>query len=145
MPYYMYVALQEDDKISVLTIDPQTGKLTPQVEVSVPGGPFTLAISPDRKFLYAGCRETPQLFSFQIDQVPRQIRPRVFKHSSPLWCRRLGTQQEVQTGYAYSNPNGPAPPPWPCSPGRHEAIQKFTIACMLDLQRSQTHGLSFPQ
>ena len=69
MPYYMYVALQEDDKISVFTIDPQTGKLTPQVEVSVPGGPFTLAISPDRKFLYAGSRDTPQLSSFQINQA----------------------------------------------------------------------------
>ena len=28
MPYLMYVALQEDDKISILEIDPQTGKLT---------------------------------------------------------------------------------------------------------------------
>ena len=26
MPYYMYVALQGDDKISVFTIDPQTGE-----------------------------------------------------------------------------------------------------------------------
>ena len=69
MPHYMYVALQEDDKISVHTIDPQTGKLTPQAEVSVPGGPFTMAISPDRQFLYAGCRDTPQLASFQINQV----------------------------------------------------------------------------
>src|SRR6266849_6406830 len=67
MPYYMYVALQADEKIAVLTIDPQTGTLTPQVEVSVPGGPFTLAISPDRKFLYAGCRDTPQLSSFAIN------------------------------------------------------------------------------
>ena len=69
MPYYMYVALQGDDKISVFTIDPQTGKLTPQVEVSVPGGPFTLAISPDRKSLYAGCRDAPQISSFQINQA----------------------------------------------------------------------------
>ena len=69
MPYYMYVAVQGDDKISVFTIDPQTGKLTPQDEVSVPGGPFTLAISPDRRFLYAGFRETPQISSFQIDQA----------------------------------------------------------------------------
>src|SRR5262249_20170139 len=67
MPYFMYVALQEDDKIAVLTIDPQAGALTPQGEVSVPGGPFTLAISPDRKFLYAGCRDTPQLSSFAIN------------------------------------------------------------------------------
>ena len=66
MPYYMYVALQEDDKIAVLTIDPETGTLTPQGEVAVPGGPFTLAISPDRKYLYAGCRTTPQIASFAI-------------------------------------------------------------------------------
>ena len=45
MPYYMYVALQADDEISVLAIDPRTGKLTLQVKVSVPGGPFTMAIS----------------------------------------------------------------------------------------------------
>tara|TARA_B100001146_G_C16200079_1_gene443912 strand:- start:632 stop:1654 length:1023 start_codon:yes stop_codon:yes gene_type:complete len=69
MPYYMYVALQGDNNILVITIDPQTGKLTSQAEVSVPGGPFTMAISPDRKFLYAGCRETPHLCSFQIDQA----------------------------------------------------------------------------
>jgi 6-phosphogluconolactonase len=68
MPYYMYVALQEDDKILVHTIEPQTGRLTPQAEVSIPGGPFTMAISPDRNFLYAGCRDTPKLASFQIDQ-----------------------------------------------------------------------------
>ena len=36
MPNYMYVALQEDDKISVFTADPQTGRLTPQVDVPVP-------------------------------------------------------------------------------------------------------------
>ena len=74
MPYYMYVALQEDDKISVLTMDPQNGKLTPQVEVSVSGGPFTMAISPDRKFLYAGCRDTPQISSFQINQANGGLR-----------------------------------------------------------------------
>ena len=73
MPYYMYVALQEDDKILVHTIEPQTGKLTPQAEVSIPGGPFTMAISPDRKFLYAGCRDTPQIASFQINQVSGEL------------------------------------------------------------------------
>ena len=69
MAYFMYVALQEDDQISVFEIDPQTGKLTHQAEVSVPGGPSSLAISPDRKFLYAGCRDTPQIVSFEIDQA----------------------------------------------------------------------------
>ena len=69
MPYHMYVALQEDNKISVFTVDPDSGKLAPQLEVSVHGGPFTLAISPDRKFLYAGCRDVPQINSYQIDQA----------------------------------------------------------------------------
>ena len=39
MPNFMYVALQEDDQISVLEIDPQTGKLAHQAEVSITGGP----------------------------------------------------------------------------------------------------------
>jgi len=68
MPYYMYVALQGDNKISVINIDSESGKLSPQSEVSVHGGPFTMAISPDRRFLYAGCRDIPQIVSFQIDQ-----------------------------------------------------------------------------
>ncbi len=69
MPHYMYVAVQGDNKISVFTVDPQTGDLTPQADVSVPGGPFTMAISPDSRYLYAGCREVQQIVSFQIDQA----------------------------------------------------------------------------
>ena len=68
MPYYMYVAVSEDNKIAVFTVDPQSGSLTHQQDVPVDGGPFTLAVSPDRNHLYAGCRETPQLASFRIDQ-----------------------------------------------------------------------------
>ena len=68
MPYYMYVALQEDNKISVFAVDPDSGGLTHLHDVAVEGGPFTLAVSPDRNHLYAGCRETPQLASFRIDQ-----------------------------------------------------------------------------
>ena len=68
MPYYMYVAVQEDNKISVFTVDPDTGGLAHQHDVSVPGGPFTLAISPDHNHLYCGTRETTGLTSFRIDQ-----------------------------------------------------------------------------
>ena len=68
MPYYMYVAVSEDNKISVFTVDPETGGLTHQHDVPVQGGPFTLAISPDRNHLYCGTRETPGLTSFRIDQ-----------------------------------------------------------------------------
>ena len=68
MPYYMYVAVQGDNKISVFTIDPDSGGMTLQSDVAVDGGPFTMAISPDRRFLYVGCREITQLVSFEIDQ-----------------------------------------------------------------------------
>jgi 6-phosphogluconolactonase len=67
MPYYIYVALQDDDKIAVLTMDAETGQLTPKAEVSVSGGPSLLAISPDRNVLYAGHRVMPEISSFRID------------------------------------------------------------------------------
>ena len=37
MPYYMYVSLQDDDKIWVCTMDAGTGKLTPKGEMPVAG------------------------------------------------------------------------------------------------------------
>ena len=67
MPYHMYVSLQDDDKISVFGIDAGTGKLTPKEEVPVAGGPSASAISPDRKVLYIGQRNSSELSSFRID------------------------------------------------------------------------------
>ena len=67
MPYYMYVSLQDDDKIVVFTMDAETGQLTPKAEVPVSGGPSLLAISPDRKVLYVGHRVIPEISSFRID------------------------------------------------------------------------------
>ena len=68
MVCYMYVSLQDDDKILVFTMDAETGKLTPKGEIPVPGGPSPLAISPDRKTLYAGHRGSSEISSFRIDQ-----------------------------------------------------------------------------
>jgi 6-phosphogluconolactonase len=67
MPYYMYVSLQDDDKILVFTIDAATGHLTPQDEVPVAGGPSPLTIRPDRTVLYVGHRTVPAISSFRID------------------------------------------------------------------------------
>ena len=68
MPDYMYVTLQGDDKISVLTMEAETGRLTPKAEVPVTGGPNPLAIGPDRKVLYVGRRGINEISSFRIDQ-----------------------------------------------------------------------------
>ena len=67
MPYYVYVPLQNGDKISVFTMDAGTGKLTLRDEVPVSGGPYLLAISPNRKVLYVGHRAVPQISSYRID------------------------------------------------------------------------------
>ena len=67
MPYYLYLSAQNDDKLSVFTMDAGTGKLTPKLEVPVPGGPAILAISPNRDVLYVGHRTDPRISSWRID------------------------------------------------------------------------------
>jgi 6-phosphogluconolactonase len=62
----MYVALQGDDKILRFTMDAATGKLTPQGEVAVPGGPAPLAVDPQRRFLYMARRGACIMSSFRI-------------------------------------------------------------------------------
>jgi len=63
----MYVSLRDDDKISVFTMDAETGRLTPKAEVPVSGGPSLLTISPDREVLYVGHSLVPGISSFLID------------------------------------------------------------------------------
>lgn len=67
MSYYMYVSLQDDDKISVFGMDAATGKLTHDSEVPAAGGPSSSAISPDRKALYVGLRNNNEISSYRID------------------------------------------------------------------------------
>ena len=73
MPYYMYIALQDDDKISVFSMDAGTGKLAPKAEVPVAGGPFLLAISPDREVLYVGHRGVPEISSYRINHATGEL------------------------------------------------------------------------
>ena len=67
MSYYMYVSLQDDDKILVFLMDSNTGKLTPKAEIPVAGGPSPSAISPDRKSFYVGHRNSKEISSYRID------------------------------------------------------------------------------
>ena len=67
MPQALYVCLQDDDKIASFAID-ETGRLTPQTEVALTGGPSVMASSPDRRTLYVGHRTRPAISSFRINQ-----------------------------------------------------------------------------
>ncbi len=67
MTTYVYVAAQDDNKVSVFTMDENTGNLDLRSEIAAPGGPSLLAISPDRGALYIGHREAPEITSHRID------------------------------------------------------------------------------
>ena len=69
MATYVYVAAQDDNKVSIFTMDEASGSLTLVGEEPVPGGPSLLAISPDKQTLYAGHREVPEITSHRIDQA----------------------------------------------------------------------------
>ncbi len=64
----MYVSFQDDDSISIFTVDPATGTLDWQAEVAVDGGPAPLAIDPGKNFLYVGRRAKQEISSYRIDQ-----------------------------------------------------------------------------
>ena len=67
MAAYVYLAAQDDNKVSIFTMDESSGALTLVGEEAVSGGPSLLAISPDRRALYAGHREVPEITSDRID------------------------------------------------------------------------------
>ncbi|MCZ6679946.1 MAG: lactonase family protein [Candidatus Poribacteria bacterium] len=68
MRYHAYIVVGSENKISRFNMDADTGQLVFQEDVAVGGSPGPLAVSPDRKFLYAGVRSTREISSFRIDQ-----------------------------------------------------------------------------
>jgi 6-phosphogluconolactonase len=68
MPYAVYVGLQDEDKIAVFSMDADTGRLAKGAEITAPGGPSVMAISPDRRMLHVGHRNQPSISTFRIDQ-----------------------------------------------------------------------------
>ena len=73
MATYVYVAAQDDNKVSIFTMDEASGALTIAGEEPISGGPSLLAISPDRQTLYAGHREVPEITSHRIDQQTGEL------------------------------------------------------------------------
>jgi 6-phosphogluconolactonase len=65
---HMYVSFQDDDKISIFSVDPANGQLHWQEDVAIEGGPAPLAISPDKSVLHVGRRASQQLSSYRIDR-----------------------------------------------------------------------------
>ena len=76
MAYFMYVSIQNDDKIAVFEMDPTSGELQAQGSVDC-NRAAPMAVDPDKKFLFAG-RRNPEAFgmsSFSIDQRSGGLSP----------------------------------------------------------------------
>ena len=66
--HHMYVAQQDDDRISIFTLNPSTGLLSWQEDIEITGGPAPLAIDPRKQFLYVGRRGSQEIATYRINQ-----------------------------------------------------------------------------
>ena len=63
------MSVRRDNRVSIFTMDPATGKVAWRQQVPVEGGPDPLAFDPQRRFLYVACRDRQQVSSYRIDPV----------------------------------------------------------------------------
>ena len=76
---FVYVGCTDSNEIRVLRLDPQNGDLAPVEQVTIPGitktaGSTPMAISPDRKVLFAATRGEPMVAaSFRIDATTGKL------------------------------------------------------------------------
>jgi 6-phosphogluconolactonase len=72
---WVYIANADSQDISVLELDRAEGVLKPIETVAVGGTVMPLAISPDKRFLYAALRSQPyRVVSFAIDSATGKLR-----------------------------------------------------------------------
>nr|WP_256330626.1 beta-propeller fold lactonase family protein [Variovorax sp. YR216] len=72
---YVYVANADSQEISVLELDRAQGQLKPVETVGVAGTVMPMAVSPDKRFLYAALRSQPfRVTSFAIDSASGRLR-----------------------------------------------------------------------
>ena len=70
MAIYMHISLQQEDRISLYVVDPDTGALWRRTEFPLPGMPAPMAVDPLKRFLFVGRRRPGEfgLSSFSIDR-----------------------------------------------------------------------------
>ena len=71
----VYVANADSREISVLSLDPASGELTPIETVAVGGVVMPMVVSPDKRILYAAMRSQPfRVASFAIDATSGRLK-----------------------------------------------------------------------
>lgn len=103
--YTGYVSFQGDDRVSIFTMDPGTGKLDWQRHIAVGGGPAPMAIDPGKNVLYVGKRGTQEISSYRIDH-PRgglSLIGTVPLQGEPVYLSTDRTGKFVLSAYFYQS------------------------------------------
>ena len=75
MSYHVYINIAGEAKLSIYTMDPQSGQLELQEDVALAGGPGPLSLDPGRQFMFIGLRSNSRLGSYRIDRSTGGISP----------------------------------------------------------------------
>src|SRR5262245_45568 len=65
---YLYVSMAPEQRIQIYRMEAATGVLTVVDAISVEGAPGSLAVDPQKNFLFASLRTTSSLGSYRIDR-----------------------------------------------------------------------------
>ncbi|MFQ6030471.1 MAG: lactonase family protein [Dehalococcoidia bacterium] len=87
MAQFVYVSIQDDDKILIFDLDSTTGGLTLQSEVPAAGGPSALTTNPAGSVIYASIRNSNEIASFSVDSSTGSLTPigKVSVDASPTY------------------------------------------------------------
>lgn len=72
---FVYVSMAPEQKIQVYRLDTKDGTLSPVEAIAVDGGPGSLAVDPQKKYLFASLRTNSSLASFRIDPTTGKLKP----------------------------------------------------------------------
>ncbi len=103
--YRMYVSYQDDDKISLYTMDRTSGAIDWQEDIAIEGGPAPLALSPDNDVLHVGRRGGQQLSSYRIgrDTGGLSLISTVPLQGEPVYVATDRTGRYVLSAYYYQS------------------------------------------
>jgi 6-phosphogluconolactonase len=71
---FVYVSMAPEQKIQIFRLDAKDGKLTAVDAVAVEGSPGSLAVDPQKKYLFASLRTNSSLASFSIDAATGKLK-----------------------------------------------------------------------
>ena len=101
MTYHVYISLAGESKLSIYTMDSETGALDFQEDVPLGGGPAPIAVDPQRRFLFVGLRSTREMSSFSIDRGTGGLSPiaTVSLESDPCYISTDRTGRYLLSSY----------------------------------------------